>query len=188
MAEPMQGIAIAGEESGKLYGLLAEFRDVPHFYEALGAVRGAGFKKWDAYAPVPVHGADEQMGLSRSKVAWITGTFAALGLTAAILLQWWTSAVDYPLIVAGKPFWAWEQFTPIFFEVAVLFGGIATIVGMLAMNGLPRFNHPLFESDRFLRASDDKFFIAIEARDPQYDRAAELLRGLDAVQIEEVRA
>jgi len=188
MAEATRDIAVVGDEGGRVYGLLAEFKDVPSFYAALGVVREAGFRRWDAYAPVPVHGADEQMGLSGSKVAWITGTFALMGLTAAVALQWWTSAEDYPLIVAGKPFWAWEQFTPIMFEVAVLFGGIATIVGMLAINGLPRFNHPLFESDAFLRASDDKFFIAIEARDPQYERAAEVLRSLDPVHIEEVRA
>jgi hypothetical protein len=188
MAEAASEIAVVGDENAPVYGLLAEFRDVPALYAAIGAVRDAGFRKWDAYAPVPVHGADEQMGLPGSKIAWITGTFAAIGLAAAVALQWWTSAVDYPLIVAGKPFWAWEQFTPIMFEVAVLFGGIATIVGMLAINGLPRYNHPLFESDAFLRASDDKFFIAIEAKDPQYERAAEVLRSLDPVHIEEVRA
>lgn len=186
MAEPR--ITVVGDPEHKPYGLLAEFKDVTSFYHALGKVREAGYRKWDAYAPVPVHNADEHMGLSRSKVAWITGFAAVAGLTTAIALQYWTSAVEYPLTVAGKPNWAWEQFTPIMFELSVLFAGVCTIIGMLAMNGLPRFNHPLFESDNFLRASDDKFFIVIEARDSLYDRAPGLLMELGAIEIEEVRA
>ncbi len=177
------------DSQGKLYGLLAEFPDIPAFYKAVGEVSAAGFKKWDAYSPVPVHGADHKAGFGPSKVAWITGIFAALGLTTAILLQWWTSAVDYPITVAGKPNWAWEQFTPVMFELSVLFGGSMTIIlGALAVNGLPRWNHPLFESDNFLRASDDKFFIAIEARDKQYSEARSLLERLGAIEIEEVHA
>jgi len=171
------------------YGLLAEFKDIGDFYRALGEVKDAGFRKWDAYAPVPVHGADAAMGLGPSKAPWITGIFAALGLTVAVLLQWWTSAVEYPLTIAGKPLWAWEQFTPIMFEVTVLFGGAMTIIlGGLAVNGLPRYNHPLFESDNFLRVSDDKFFIAIEAKDKKYADARATLERLGAIEIEEIRS
>ena len=176
------------ESSEKLSGLLAEFKDVTSLYHAIGEVREAGYKNWDVYAPFPVHGADEQMGLKPSKIAFITGFAAAAGLTTAVLLQWWTSAVAYPVTIAGKPNFAWEQFMPIMFELSVLFGGASTIIGMLAMNGLPRFNHPLFESDAFLRASDDKFFIAIEAKDKKYGDAHGLLSKLGAVEIEEVRA
>ncbi len=177
------------ESQGKLYGVLAEFPCITSFYEALGKVNEAGYTKWDSYSPVPVHGADAKMGLGPSRVAWITGCFAALGLTVAVLLQYWTSAVDYPITVAGKPNWAWEQFTPVMFELSVLFGGSTTIIfGALAINGLPRWNHPLFESDNFLRASDDKFFIAIEAKDKKYADARALLESLGGVEIEEVYA
>jgi len=174
--------------NGKLYGVLAEFKDVTDLYHAIGKVRDAGYTKWDVYCPFPVHDADAQMGLKPSKIAFVTGFAAATGLALAIFLQYWTSAVDYPVTVAGKPNWAWEQFTPIMFELSVLFGGGCTIIGMLIINKLPRFNHPLFESDNFLRASDDKLFIAIEARDAKYAEAHGLLRELGAVEIEEVHA
>jgi len=174
---------------GKPYGLLAEFKDIGDFYRAVGEVKEAGFRKWDAYAPVPVHGADAAMGLGPSKVPWITGVFAAVGLSVAILLQWGTSDVLYPLNIAGKPTDAWEQFTPVMFELTVLFAGSMTIIlGGLAVNGLPRFNHPLFESDNFLRVSDDKFFIAIEAKDKKYADARATLERLGAIDIEEIRS
>lgn len=177
------------EPQGKLYGVLAEFPNVPSFYEALGKIKDAGFTKWDAYAPFPVHGADTKMGMKPSKVAWITGCFAALGLTTAILLQYIPSAELYPVTIDGKPNWAWEQYTPIMFELSVLFGGSMTIIlGAFAVNGLPRWNHPLFESDNFLRCSDDKLFIAIEAKDKKYAQARATLESLGAVEIEEVHA
>jgi hypothetical protein len=97
--------------------------------------------------------------------------------------------VDYPLVIAGKPFFSWQAFVPVTFEVTVLFGAAAAVLTMLHMNRLPRFRHPVFSSTRFERASDDKFFISIDSADPKYDRekTSAFLRGLGAAEVEHVR-
>lgn len=168
------------------WGVLAQYEDPAALTHACEKVRDAGYRKWDAYCPFPVHDLNEAMGMARSKVGWIVFTGACIGLATAWLLQWGTSAVLYPMVIAGKPFYAWEQFTPIMFELAVLFSAFCAIFGMMALNGLPRLSHPLFNSERFLRASDDAFFIAIECADAKYDEAAtrRLLESAGATNIE----
>jgi len=188
MADVADRIAGAAHESpARPWGVLAEFEDPTALYKACERARDAGFRHWDAYSPVPVHGLDEAMGLKPSKVAWIVGCGAAFGVGGAMLMQWWMSAVDYPVVVNDKPYFAWEQFLPITFELGVLLSAFGAILGMLAINGLPRLHHPLFSSGNFLRASDDKFFIAVEARDPKYDQARRVLEGAGAVTIEEIQ-
>ena len=168
------------------WGVLAQYEDPAALTHACEKVRDAGYKDWDAYCPFPVHDLDEAMGLRRSKVGWIVITGACTGLILAFLMQWGTSAVLYPTVIAGKPFWAWEQFTPIFFELAVLIAAFGAIFGMMALNGLPRLSHPLFSSEQFLRASDDAFFIAIESKDANYNEATtrRLLEDAGATSIE----
>ena len=168
------------------WGVLAEFEDPTAIYKAAEKVRDAGFRKWDCYSPIPIHGLDEAMGLKRSKVAWVTGTGAVLGAGGAMLMQWWMSAVDYKIVVNGKPFFAWEQFLPVTFELGVLLAAFGSIFGMLVINGLPRWHHPLFGRPSFLRASDDKFFIAIEATDAKFADARKILQDAGAMTIEEV--
>lgn len=174
------GQALAPAEP-EIYGMVAEFEDIPAIFEAAQKCRDHGFTKWDVYAPVPIHGIDEAMGLKGSKVAFCMGGGALTGLTIAFLMQWWFSAGSklpglldvfsgYEIITAGKPFFAWEQAVPIMFELTVLMSAFATIGGMLALNGLPRWYHPLFKSDRFLRVSDDRLIIAVEAKDPKFDQ------------------
>ena len=85
------------------------------------------------------------------------------------LMQSWMGAVDFQIVVQGKPYGAWEPFVPITFEMGVLFAAFTSLFGMLALNGLPRFNHPLFRSERFLSVSDDRYMIAVEADDPKFD-------------------
>lgn len=170
----------------KPWGLLAEYENPTALYKACEKVRDAGFRKWDAYAPMPVHGLDRAMGLKGSKVAFITGTGAFIGVCGALLMQWWMSAVDYKINVNAKPYFAWEQFMPVTFELGVLLAALATLLGMLAINGLPRLHHPLFSSPNFLRAGDDKFFIAIEASDPNYAKARQTLDSAGATIIEEI--
>lgn len=178
------------EKLVKTWGILARFESPAAVYHAAEKVRDAGYRKWDVYAPVPVHGMDEAMGLKSSKMAWIVGAGAAIGAGGGYLLQWWTTAVAYPLVVHGKPFAAWEQFIPVTFELGVLIAGICAVFGMLAINGLPRWSHPLFSSEQFLRASDDGFFIAIEAKDGKFDpnstrRLLESAGGIDIEVVED---
>jgi len=162
--------ATAGDQ--KVWGVVAEFSGPGPLLRAAEIVRDAGYKKWDAHAPFPVHGMEEAMGTGPSRVGWIVGAGALLGAGGAYLLQWWTTAVDYPVIVSGKPPAAWEPFTPVTFELGVLLAGFSALFGMFALNRLPRWFHPLFTKDRFLRASDDAFFIAIEARDSKFNPEA----------------
>lgn len=173
-------------EQKATWGLLAEFEDPTALHKGCCVIRDGGFARWDAYSPFPVHTLDEAMGLKPSKVSWICGTGAAVGLSGALLMQWWMSAVDYKIVVNAKPYFAWEQFLPITFELSVLLASFGALLGMLALNGLPLLYHPLFGKKQFLRVSDDKFFIAIEASDPNFSKARESLHEAGAISIEEV--
>ncbi len=152
-----------------LHALMAEFPNPAVVSHAAEKIRDLGYTKWDVYAPFPIHGIEQVMGLKASPVSYFAGMGAAAGVLGAIALQGWMSAIDYPMIIGGKPFFAWEQFMPIIFEMGVLLAAISIIVGMLALNGLPRHHHPLARKERFLRVSDDRFIIAIEAADPKFD-------------------
>lgn len=157
--------------AGQTWGVMAEFPDAASLYHAAEHLRDAGYRKWDVYSPCPIHGMPEAMGLKWSKVSVVMGSAAFTGFLSAVAMQWWMSAVDYPMITAGKPFGAWEQFTPIMFELSVLFGAFGAILGMLALNGLPMWYHPLLKKNRFLRVSDDRLVIAVEASDPKFKEA-----------------
>lgn len=174
-----------GRDAG-LYGLLAEFKHPGALLEAARGVREAGFKRFDTHSPFPVHGMDRAMGLGNSLVGWITFGGGATGMAIGIWLQWWTSAVDYPINISGKPFFAFEPSIPVIFELTILLSAIAAVTGMFALNGLPRPYNPLFYSERFHRATDDAFFLHIAASDPRFDLTAtqQLLEGLGAVHVE----
>lgn len=171
------------------WGLLAEF-DSPHsLAHACERVRDAGYSRWDAHSPFPVHGMEEMIGMRPSRVSFFVGTGALLGVGGAWLLQYWTSAVDYEMVTAGKPFGAWEPFTPIMFELGVLLASFGAILGMLLLNGLPRWHHPLLKIDRFLSSTDDAFFISIESADSKFDpqNTRRLLEEAGAISVQSVQ-
>ena len=171
-------------------GALAEFDSARAIYQACEKVRDAGFEDWDAHTPFPVHGLEKAMGLSRSKVGFVVAAFAVTGLSIALLMQWWMSAVDYAVVIAGKPYASWPAFVPITFELTVLFSAFGALLGMLGLNQLPKHYHWVFHSQRFEAASDDKFFVSIEASDAKFDAAETLtfLRSLGASHVEIVEA
>ncbi len=175
-------------ESGeRIHGLLAEFATPADLYHAAEKVRDAGYARWDTYSPFPVHGMEEAMGIKRTKLPVLVACIGLTGAGLGFLMQYWMTAVDYTYnVVQGKPDNAWEPFIPITFELGILFSAFTAIIGMLAMNGLPRHHHPLFKKERFLSASQDKFFIAIEAADPGFDpdRTMALLEKAGATSIE----
>ncbi|NNE35064.1 MAG: DUF3341 domain-containing protein [Rhodothermales bacterium] len=170
------------------YGLLAEFSDPGALYHAAHDVREAGYRKYDAFSPFPIHGMDKAMGMGNSKVGFLTLGGGVVGFALAYWLQWWTGKVDYPINISGKPFFAIEPSIPIMFELTILFAAIATVFGMFALNGLPRPYNPLFYSESFRRVTDDAFFIHIAATDNNYDpvETAALLKKLGAIAVEEV--
>lgn len=157
------------EAGNRVYGMVAEFSETPKVYHAAEMVRDAGYSKWDVHSPFPVHGMEEAMGIKSTRLPLVAMVAAMTGVLVAVLLQWGTSAYLYPMVVQGKPYGAWEPFMPIIFELGVLFTAFACVFGMMAFNGLPRFHHPLFGHERFYRTSNDRFMIAIEADDPNFD-------------------
>jgi len=175
---------------GPYYGTLAEFATPADLYHACERVRDAGFTRWDAHSPFPVHGLDGAMGLRRSTLPWLVLGMALVGGVLGFGLQWWVHTTAYPLVISGKPFFAWPAFIPITFELSVLFGALGAVFGMLGMNRLPMHHHPLFRSAAFERVTDDAFFISIESWDPRFDPAAtgKLLESLGARRVELLEA
>src|SRR5215212_6410634 len=165
----------------KVYGMAAEYSSAAALYEAAKHVRDAGFKRWDVHSPFPIHGMDDAMGLGKSWLSSVVLAGGITGLLTAMVLTFGPSWFIYPLVVHGKPF-DWRTvpaFFPIMFELTVLFSAFAAFFSVLIMNGLPRWNHPMFNWTRFKRATDDGFFLVIEARDPRFTEveARELLES-----------
>lgn len=170
--------------------VMGNFSDPNMLLSAVRAVREAGYTDFDVYTPYPVHGLEQAMGLRRSKLPYISFAGGALGLTTALLLQWWTGAVDYPLNIGGKPFFAWEFSVPVDFELTVLLTAFATVFGFLALCRLPRWYSDYQHDAGFRAATDDTFVLSIHATDPQFqlERAQELLRSLGAEDVRLVEA
>ncbi|MFG0243447.1 MAG: DUF3341 domain-containing protein [Phycisphaerales bacterium JB054] len=177
----------ATETGEPIWGVMAQFDDVVSAYHAAEKMRDAGFKHWDLHTPFPIHGLEEAMGIKRTILPFVVlgGTFTGAGGAAA--LQWWVTAYAYTdIAVQGKPYGAWEPFTMIIFELGVLLSAFAALFGMLMLNGLPRWHHPLFRKDRFLDSSDDKFFVVVEARDPSFnpEQTSRFLREIGATAVD----
>ncbi|PJA26837.1 MAG: DUF3341 domain-containing protein [candidate division Zixibacteria bacterium CG_4_9_14_3_um_filter_46_8] len=168
--------------------MIAEFEGPAALIKAAEKIRDAGYMSFDCHSPFPIHGMDKAMGLKRSPLGWIVGMMAIVGGSGAFLLQWWTSAVNYPLIVAGKPFFSFQAYVPVTFGLAVLFGAVSAVLGMLILNKLPRPFHPAFNSSNFIKFSTDGFFVSIEASDPKFDKTEshEFLRSIGGRNIETV--
>ena len=170
------------------FGVLAEYATPADLFRACERVREAGYTRWDAHTPFPVHGLDRAMGMRRSRLPWIILVVGLGGAAGGFVLQWWVHNAAYPLTISGKPHFAWPAYVPITFELGVLGGALAAVLGMLGLNQLPRHHHPLFEVERFSRFSDDRFFISIEASDPRFDAVAtrQLLERSGAAAVEMV--
>lgn len=153
-----------------LYGVLAEYDSPDALLEATRRAHEAGYRKMEAYSPIPVDGVAEAMGFEKSAVAPIVLTFGILGGLTGFGMQWYSASISYPLNIGGRPYFSWPAFIPITFELTVLFASFAAVVGMLALNGLPKPYNPLFNAPVFDRASTDGFFLCIEAEDPSFDR------------------
>lgn len=166
----MSAAAASSTAAGGLWGVLAEFDSPTSLFRAAERVRDAGFEKWDTHSPFPIHGLERAMGLKRSLVPLVVLALGLGGAAAGMGLQWWVATRAYPLVVSGKPFFSWPAFVPIMFECGVLGGAAGAVLGFLGLSRLPQHWHPLFHSKRFERATDDRFFISIEAADPRFDR------------------
>jgi len=170
----------------KTYGILAEFDTAAGIFEAAIQVRDAGYKKWDVHTPFPIHGMDKAMGLKNSKVGYFSFLGGVTGYTTGMLMIWWMNAVDYRLVVGGKPLFTPLFAFPVSYELTILLGSFGTLFGMFFLNRLPKLYNPLFRNERFRRASDDRFFVCIEAADSKYSKAREVLEKTGALAIETV--
>ena len=171
----------------RLAAVIAEFPTAAAVVESAKKIRQAGFTDWDVHSPFPIHGIDDAIGIRPTRLPWITLSAGIVGITVALLMQWWMNAVDYPFWISGKPFFGLPAAVPVAFELMILFAAISTIVGMLLLNGLPRFSNPLFTSSLFLRATSDRFLICISANDPKFnsDAVVALLNECHASAIDE---
>lgn len=169
MATGEHGRGGAGGER-RLHGLLAEFDDVDDLLDACEKVRDSGYTRWDSHTPFPVHGIEGAMGIRMTILPWIVLAAGLAGLGIALWMQWWMNAVDYPYVISGKPFFSVPANIPVCFELTVLLSAFGAFFSVLGLNMLPQLHHPLFASARFKRATDDRFFITIDAADPLFER------------------
>jgi Protein of unknown function (DUF3341) len=171
-----------------LYGVMGEFETTEQLIHAAEKVREAGYKHIDAYAPFPVEGLSEALGLKRNLVPLITLIGGLCGGLGGFGLEYWASAITYPLDIGGRPLNSWPAFIPVTFELTVLGAALSAVFGMLALNRLPQPHHPVFNVHRFTHASTDRFYICIEARDKKFNLAetARFLQGLQAHHVSEV--
>jgi hypothetical protein len=171
-----------------IYGLIAEFEDAHEIVHAANEVYDEGYRKMDAYTPLPVEGLPEALGFkdmyvpSMMLVAGIGGAF--LGFFGLYYLL----VYEYPMNIGGRPIFPWPMYLPITFELTVLCAALTGIFGMFAINGLPQPYHPVFDAPNFDRATSDRFFLCIEAKDPQFDldETRRFLEGLGASRVSEV--
>jgi hypothetical protein len=190
----------ATEAPQPLHGLIGEFETVDSVMKAARVFRDAGFKHWDVHAPFPIHGIDDAMGTRPTILPWIVLAGGITGCLSGAFLTHYTMGVrpDWPWLIeslkgyeyfiSGKPLFSTPAYIPPMFEMTILFSAFGAVFGMFLLNKLPLLYHPLFKSDRFKRATSDRFFIAVEARDPKFDEAktAELLEQAGATYVERV--
>ncbi len=176
--------------AGPVYGLLARFAGPGELLEAVRRLRLVGYRSIDTYSPFPIHGMERSLRLPRSRVPAFVLAGGTFGVLFAHIVQYYESTISYPLVVDGKPFNSPEAFVPIDFETMILYAAIGAVLGMLFLNGLPRFYHPVFRGRSFARASNDGFFLSVESRDAMFDRGAtpELLASLGGVEIQFLKA
>lgn len=166
-------------ETAKSYGLIAEFETPADTMHAAERVRDAGYQKWDVFTPFPIHGMDKAMGMKNSKVGWFSFLGGATGYTTGMLMIWFMNAIDYPLVVGGKPMFSPFGAFPVAYEMTILLGAFGAILGMMFLNRLPRLHHPLLKHGRFSLVTHDRFFVVIETSDPKYSES-EIRKLLEA--------
>jgi Protein of unknown function (DUF3341) len=171
-----------------IYGLMAEFTSPEALVAAAERAHREGYRRLDAYTPLPVEGLAEAIGFHKNRLPLLVLIGGIVGAASGFFLQYWFHVIDYPLIIGGRPLNSWPMFIPVTFELTVLFAALAAVLGLLALNGLPMPYHPVFNVERFELASRNRFFLCIEARDAKFDAAAtrRFMEGLNPQGVYEV--
>lgn len=175
----------AASVARRYHGVTAEFEQAEQLLIAAKKAREAGYTKIEAYSPFPVHGLSDNIGFRDERVPVFMFIGGAIGAITGMGLQIFTNAIDYPINVGGKPLISYAAFIPVTFECTILFASLTGAIGMFAMNGLPKPYDPMFNAPNFERASQDRFFLTIEATDPNFDmdKATEFLNTLEPVNV-----
>ena len=174
----------------KLYALLVEFGTADDLIVATRAARAHGFTYMDTHTPYPVGETADALGYPKSEMGTVMFIGGLTGACAGFLMQYWDNAYGYSLNIGGRPYLSWPSFIPITFEMMVLTAALSGLFGLMALCGLPRLHHPLFNSARFDRATRDRFFLSVEAGDPKVAAdvggAKAFLATLNPLSVEEV--
>ena len=173
-----------------VYAIVAEYDDTETLIAAARAARSEGYRKVEAYTPFPVHGLTDALEVTDSKIFFIAFIAGCIGFASGCFLEAWTSSIDYPMNVGGRPYISWPSFVPVAYESTILAAAFGALLGMLGLNGLPRPYHSIFNTPNFDRASQDRFFLAIETADRRYDpdRTVDFLKSVGATAVSEVEA
>src|SRR5947209_5796302 len=154
---------------GSIYGLMAEFDDPKALVAATARAFREGYRRMDAYSPFPIEELHDALGGGHTRLPLIVLIGGLVGCAGGYGLQYWVSAIAYPINVGGRPLHSWPAFIPVTFECTILVAALAAVLGMLALNGLPMPYHPVFNVPRFALASRNRFFLCIEASDQKFD-------------------
>jgi len=175
-------------KSADSFGLLAEFVHPDALVSAAARVYEEGYRHFEAYSPMPVEGLSDAVGFKRSRMPLVVLIGGVVGCLTGYGMQYFISVIDYPLNIGGRPLNSWPSFVPVIFEMTVLFGALAAVLGMLGMNGLPRPHHPLFGVPQFDRATQDRFFLCIRRTDQLFHERTtrEFLQRLGAKEVIDV--
>ena len=177
-------------DTAMIHGLMAEFDNPTDLVDAANRARLAGYTAMDAYTPFPIEELNEALALKKNPLPLIILLGGIAGGVGGYFLEYWTQVIAWPMNIGGRPFHSWPHFIPVTFECTVLVASFAAFVGMLALNGLPKPYHPVFNVPAFDRASRDRFFLCIESTDPKFDRYAteSFLKDLHPLGVSEVAA
>jgi hypothetical protein len=166
--------------------VLAEFKDDQALFAAARRLRALGHRRLDAHSPFPLHGVEEALGLSRSKVPLIALVGGVSGAVGGYVMQWWMNGVDFAINVGNRPPHSPPANIPVTFEMGVLFASLSIVVGLFALCGFPRTYHPTFELDAFRTASVDALWLSAEVNPDETGAVVKELRGLGALQVSAV--
>ena len=171
-----------------LYGVIAEFENPSDLVHAAHKTYEAGYRRINGYSPYPIEELSEAIGFHHTSLPLIVFIGGVIGGLSGFFMQYWIEVIDYPINVGGKPYNSWPAFIPITFEMTVLFAAFSAVLGMLILNKLPQPYHPVFNAPNFALATRDRFFLAVEANDPNFNHAdvVELLKNLNAVEVTDV--
>ena len=169
------------------HGLMAEFTTHEELLHAAEKAYERGFRKMDGYAPFPVEGLAEALG-KKTRLPLFVLIGGIIGGLSAYYMEWDANVISYPINIGGRPPNSWPAFIPIVFELTVLAAALTAFFFSLGLSGLPKPYHPVFNVPEFERASQDRFFLCIEARDPKFDtnQTREFLQSLSPLNVAEV--